>query len=247
MEHFSTAKTQIENLHIEGLKIIQNRNHFMFGIDAVLLADFSKVKRGNLIFDFGCGNGIIALSIAAKNDVKVVGIEVQKDVFEVAEENIRLNNFEGKISLNNINVKDIKNNYQPQSADVVVTNPPYMKNQTAVTNENESLSIARHEILASLDDFVTSASYILKPNGILYMIHKPERLSEIIVVASQKNLELKQMRLVVPQKEKEATMVLLKFVKCAKPGVKIEKSLIVYGDDGEYTDEVKKIYGREKN
>lgn len=245
MEFVSTGKTQIENLHIKGLKLIQNRDFFMFGIDAVLLADFAKVKKGNLVFDFGCGNGIIALSIAAKNDVKVKAIEVQKEVFDLAVENIKLNGFENKIEAVNLNVKEIRNNFSAQSADVVISNPPYMKKQSAVENENEYLSIARHEILAELDDFVKSASYVLKPNGKFYLIHKPERISEIIVSCSKNNLELKQMQFVVPKKDGEPTMVLMQFVKCAKPGVKVEKALVVYGDDGEYTDEVKKIYERD--
>lgn len=246
MEFNSAADIQTEDLHIKGLKLIQNRKQFMFGIDAVLLSDFARVKKGNLVFDLGCGNGIIALSIAAKNDVNVNAVEVQKEVFELAEENIRLNKLEEKVKAFNLNVKDVSKNFEAQSADVVVSNPPYMKNQGAVTNENECLSIARHEILAELDDFVKAASYVLKPNGKFYLIHKPERTAEIIVSCSKVNLELKEMRFVVPRKDKEGTMVLMQFVKCAKPGVKVEKSLVVYGDDGEYTDEVKKIYGRDE-
>ncbi|MBQ0003464.1 MAG: tRNA1(Val) (adenine(37)-N6)-methyltransferase [Treponema sp.] len=245
MEFDSSDDIQIEKLHIKGLKLIQNRKQFMFGIDAVLLSDFAKVRKGNLVFDLGSGNGIIAVLIASKNDVKVKAVEVQKSVFELTEQNIKINSLENKIEAVNINVKDIKKNFDAQIADVVVSNPPYIKSNSAVKNETEALSIARHEILAELDDFVKAASYVLKPNGKFYLIHKPERIAEIIISCSKYNLELKQMRLVVPQIEKDAVMVLMQFVKCAKPGVKVEKSLVIYGEDGEYTDEVKKIYERD--
>lgn len=245
MEFDSSDDIQIEKLHIKGLKLIQNRKQFMFGIDAVLLSDFAKVRKGNLVFDLGSGNGIIAVLIASKNDVKVKAVEVQKSVFELTEQNIKINSLENKIEAVNINVKDIKKNFDAQIADVVVSNPPYIKSNSAVKNETEAISIARHEILAELDDFVKAASYVLKPNGKFYLIHKPERIAEIIISCSKYNLELKQMRLVVPQIEKEAVMVLMQFVKCAKPGVKVEKSLVIYGEDGEYTDEVKKIYERD--
>lgn len=245
MEFDSLDDIQIEKLHIKGLKLIQNRKQFMFGIDAVLLSDFAKVRKGNLVFDLGSGNGIIAVLIASKNDVKVKAVEVQKSVFEFTEQNIKINSLENKIEAVNINVKDIKKNFDAQIADVVVSNPPYIKSNSAVKNETEALSIARHEILAELDDFVKAASYVLKPNGKFYLIHKPERIAEILISCSKYNLELKQMRLVVPQIEKDAVMVLMQFVKCAKPGVKVEKSLVIYGEDGEYTDEVKKIYERD--
>lgn len=244
MEFDNTADRQIENLHIKGLRLIQNRKQFMFGIDAVLLSDFAKVKKGDLVFDFGCGNGIISLSIAAQNDVKIVAVEVQKEVYNLAVENIELNNLTEKIKAVNCNVKEISSKFEPQSADVVISNPPYMKKESAVINGNEFIAIARHEVLGELDDFVKAASYILKPNGKFYLIHKPERIAEIIVSCSKNNLELKKIRFVVSKKDEEPAMVLMQFIKCAKPEVKVEKSLVIYDDNDEYTEEVKNIYGR---
>lgn len=233
---------QIENLSPSGLKIIQNKKLFMFGIDAILLNDFTKVKNNDILVDLCTGNGIIPLLQSKKKLVKIFGIEIQKMSAELAVRNVLINHLEEKIKIINDDIKNIFAHFQPQSINVVTCNPPYMKIDSAVKNSTDSISIARHEILCTIEDVIKAANFLLKPNGHFYLIHKPERIFEIFEIGQKFNLEIKRMRFVQPSVEKKATMVLMELVKCAKPGVCIESPLIIYKDIGIYSDEVQEVY-----
>nr|WP_318681294.1 tRNA1(Val) (adenine(37)-N6)-methyltransferase [uncultured Treponema sp.] len=232
-------------LHIPGLRIIQSKDRFMFGIDAVLLADFSKVKKGEEVVELGTGTGIIPLLVAAKNDVKkITAFEIQKVSADMAERSVALNKMENKIQIVNENLENIRNVLPAQSVNVVISNPPYMKQAGADVNSLREIAIARHEIMCTLESVVEAASYVLKPNGRFYMIHKPQRLSEIITEGVKNNLEVKKLRFVVPEAGKSPTMVLVEYVKCASSGMEVESDLIVYKEKGVYSQEVERIYGR---
>mgnify|MGYP003289407084 CR=1 FL=1 len=235
----------IVQLHIPGLKIIQSKDRFMYGIDAVLLTDFAKVKKNEDVVEFGTGTGIIPILLAAKTGLKnITAFEIQKASADMAERSVALNDMSDKIKIINDSLENIQNVLPAQSVNVVISNPPYMKKSGAVENCRDEIAIARHEIMCTLESVIKSAGYVLKPNGRFYMIHKPQRLSEIITVGVKYNLEVKRLRFVIPECGKSPTMVLVEYVKCAASGMEVENDLIVYREKGIYSEEVERIYGR---
>lgn len=239
---------RIDNLEFKNLKIIQNSKGFCFGIDSILLSDFAKEVRNDSVgADLGTGTGIIGILLSAKTKIKkIFGIEIQKDVADMAKRSIKLNNLEDKFEIININIKDIAEKLERESLDFVVTNPPYKKLDTGKVNENEYKYISRHEFSASLEDFIRASKYLLKDKGTLYMVHRPERLADIIELMRTYKIEPKKIRFVYSMMDKDASLVLIKAVKNAKPFLKIEKPLIIYNKNGEYTDEIYKIYNKER-
>lgn len=240
---------RIDNLEYKGLKIIQNKDGFCFGIDSILLTDFAKeIKEKSTIIDLGTGTGIIGILLSKKiNPSKIIGIEIQKEVYEMAKRSIELNNLENIFEVLNLNIKDLQDKVQMDIFDAVVTNPPYKKVGTGITNKNDKKLISRHEIEASLEDFINVASKLLKDKGSLYMVHRPDRLADIVELLRRYKLEPKQIKFVYPKADKEANLILIKATKNAKPFLKIEKPLYVYNKNGEYTDEILNIYGRSKS
>lgn len=223
-----------------GLRIIQNKNWFCFGIDAVLLADFADVRKGNKVMDLGTGNGIIPLLMTAKTDASNIdGLEIQSDVAEMAKRSISLNNLGEKI---NIISGDIVGYRSSKQYDVVVCNPPYKSADTGLTNPNEKLRIARHEVKCNLTDIITTASKLLKPYGRFSLIHRPERLVDVICNMRELNVEPKRIRYIHSYAGEQPVMVMVEGQKCAKPYIKTEPPLVIYNRDGSYTDEVNEIY-----
>ena len=238
---------RIDDLQINNLKIIQNTDGFCFGIDSVLLSEFSKdIKKGSKVIDLGTGTGIISFLLIAKTELKnVVGIEVQEEVAEMASRSIKLNNLENKFKIINCDIKDINLQVEKNTFDVVVTNPPYKKMNTGGKNENSKKLISRHEFLADIFDFISAAKNVLKDRGTLYMVHRPERLTDIIYGLRQNKLEPKKIRFVYSKENsKEAKLVLIKAVKNGGDFLQIDKPLYIYKENGEYTDEVLKIYNK---
>ena len=239
---------RIDDLEINNMKIIQNKNGFCFGIDSVLLSDFSKeIKDNSRVVDLGTGTGILGILLCAKTNLgEVVGIEIQKDVAQMAKRSILLNNLEKRFKILNMDIKEIiskKNtDLQKNSFDYVVTNPPYKKLNTGKTNENEKQFISRHEITADLNDFIKTASFLLKDKGTLFMVHRPERLVDILKEMRVEKLEPKEIKFVYPKINKSPNLVLIKAIKNSKPFLKIKEPLIIYNENGEYTEEVLKIY-----
>jgi tRNA1Val (adenine37-N6)-methyltransferase len=239
---------RIDNLEYEGLKIIQNTQGFCFGIDSILLSNFaSDIKKESRIIDLGTGTGVIGILLSAKTKAReVVGLEIQQEVYEMAKRSVKLNHLEEKVTLINANIKEIENGLDIGTFDAVVTNPPYKKDNTGLKNENEKKLISRHEITAHLDDFIRIASKILKDKKDFYMVHRPERLADIMVTLRKYKLEPKKIQFVHPSLGKEPNLILIKATKNANPFLRVEKPLYVYKENGEYTDEILKIYGREK-
>ena len=237
---------RIDDLEFKGLKIIQNKNGFCFGIDSVLLSDFAKnLKNSSKIIDLGTGTGIISILLSGKTeDTHIVGIEIQEEVAKMAERSITLNKLEDRIEIINESIKNLKNLYQPKSFDVVVTNPPYKKINTGIVNNEDKKIISRHEITASLEDFIHISSYLLKDYGEFYMVHRPERLVDIFSIMRKEKIEPKLIRFVYPNKNKKTNLVLIKGVKNGKPFLQFEDNLYVYNEDESYTDEILKIYNK---
>ena len=246
MEIFLKENERIDDLELNNLKIIQNKEWFCFGIDSVLLSDFAKeIKHGSKIMDLGTGTGILPILLSAKTvDTKIVGVEIQENVAEMANRSIALNKLNDKIEIICENIKNLKDRYEEGSFDAIVTNPPYKKLGTGGTNENKEKLISRHEITANLDDFISISKYLLKDKGEIYLVHRPERLVDILSILRKYKLEPKKLRFIAPNKEKEPNLILIKAVKNAKPFLKIEKQLNIYDEVGNYTKEVLKIYNK---
>ena len=236
---------RIDDLQINNLKIIQNKDGFCFGLDSVLLSEFANdIKKNSNVIDLGTGTGIIGFLLLAKYDIKnVLGVEVQSEVAEMATRSIALNNLQDKYKIINCNIKDILLNIERESFDVVVTNPPYKKINTGGKNENKNKLISRHEVLGDIFDFIETTKKILKDRGTLYMVHRPERLTDIIYALKQNKIYPKRIRFVYSKEDSnDAKLVLIKAVKNGGDFLKIEKPLYIYKKNGEYTDEVIEIY-----
>ena len=248
MENILKENERIDDLEYKGLKIIQNKDGFCFGMDSVLLSDFAKnMKKEAKVLDLGTGTGIIPILLCGKTNLKeVIGVEVQEEVAQMASRSIKLNNLENRFKIINENIINLTKIYKKQIFDVIVTNPPYKKKDTGIINENEKKILSRHEITATLEDFIKVSKDLLKDKGEFYMVHRPERLVDILNLMRTYRIEPKILRFVCPKQNKEPNLILIKGVKNAKPFLKIEKNLYVYKDDGEYTDEILKIYNKNK-
>ena len=237
---------RIDDLQINGRRIIQSPDRFCFGMDAVLLSDFAKnIKRNAKVLDLGTGTGIIPILLCGKTELKkVIGVEIQEEVAKMAKKSILLNGLEGRFEILNCNIKELNKIYKKQTFDVIVTNPPYKKQDSGIVNENEKKVISRHEITANLEDFIKIAKDLLKDKGEIYMVHRPERLVDILELMRKYRIEPKLLKMVCPNKNKEPNLVLIKGVKNAKPFLKIEKNLYVYDTENKYTKEILEIYNK---
>ena len=237
---------RIDDLEYKNLKIIQNETGFCFGIDSVLLSDFAKnIKKGSKVIDLGTGTGIIATLLCGKTEAsKIIGVEVQEEVANMAKRSIKLNNLENKFEIINDNIKNLKNKLESCSFDVVVTNPPYKKINTGIINDDTKKLISRHEIEANLSDFLEISKYLLKDYGEFYMIHRPERLVDILENMRKFKIEPKIIRFVCSKNNEKPKLVLIKGVKNGKPFLDIQKNLYIYDKNGKYTDEIMKIYNK---
>lgn len=230
-----------EDLQYKGLQFIQNTDYFAFGTDAVLLARFAVCKKNETIVDFGTGTGIIPVLLAADTEANFFGIELQKGPAELAMRNVELNSLGDRVKIINGDIREARR-LIGSYANAVICNPPYDKPNSGAQKENESVKIARYEIAISIDEVIKAAADILQTAGRFYMIHRASRTAELIYLLKQNRLEPKIMRFVQSAKGKAPGYVLIKSVKDAKEGVEIPAPLVIYGEDGEYTEEIKEIY-----
>jgi len=236
---------RIDDLEFNGLKIIQNKEGFCFGIDSVLLSSFAKNIKNSKVIDLGTGTGIINILLSGKtNNCNFTGVEIQEEVAEMADRSIKLNNLEDRIKIINESILNLKNTFQRKEFDVVVTNPPYKKINTGIINKQDKKIISRHEITASLEDFIQTASYLLKDYGEFYMVHRPDRLVDIFSIMRKEKIEPKKIRFVYPDKNKKANLVLIKGVKLGNPFLEYDDNLYVYDEKGNYTKEILEIYNK---
>lgn len=235
---------RLDDLQRNGYRIIQKKDGFCFGMDAVLLSGFAVVKQGENVLDMGTGTGIIPLLLEAKTEGKhFCALEIQDEVADMARRSIAVNELEDKIDIITGDIKEAGRIFGRSSFEVVTSNPPYMNDSHGLKNPDIKKAIARHEILCTLEDIVREAEHVLKPGGRFYMVHRPHRLIEIINMLTKYRLEPKRMKLVHPYIDKDANMVLIEAVKGAKSMIKVEAPIIVYKEQGVYTDEIYDIYG----
>lgn len=224
------------------LKIIQNRNMFSYGIDAILLSSIVKVSEKHNVMDLGTGSGIIPLFLCSRqNFKKIYGVEIQNDVADMARRSVQLNGLDERIEILNMDLKDIPKKFSSGEFNVVTSNPPYMSGCLLSNTENRAIS--RHEIACSLEDVVKIASFLLKDKGKFYLVHRPSRLVDIFWYLRKYDLEPKTIQFVHPKANKPPNIVLITSMKDGKPELKFKEPIYVYGEDGKYTEEIYRIYG----
>ena len=235
---------RLDDLQLGGLGLIQDPDKFCFGVDAVLLSDFAKVRQGETVLDMGTGNGIIPVLLAGKTEGKhFTGLEIQADTAEMAQRSVRYNHLEDRVEIVTGDIKEAATIFKPAFFDVITTNPPYMLAEHGLRNPDDRKAIARHEVLCTLDDILRETAKMLVPGGRFYMVHRPFRLAEIMSKMVEYKIEPKRMQLVYPFVDKEPNMVLIEGLRGGKSRLTVEKPLIVYKEQGVYTDEIYDIYG----
>lgn len=235
---------RIDDLQRNGYRIIQKKDGFCFGMDAVLLSGFAVVKEGERVIDLGTGTGIIPILLSAKTAGEhFTGLEIQTEIAGMAARSVRLNQLDQRISIVEGDIKEASQLFGKASFDIVTSNPPYINDAHGLKNPDLSRAIARHEVLCTLEDVIRETALLLKPGGRMYLVHRPHRLAEIITMMRKYKLEPKRMKLIHPFVDKEANMVLLEAARGGRPMIKVEAPVIVYQEPGKYTDEIYDIYG----
>mgnify|MGYP000477265522 FL=1 len=234
-------------LNYDNIKIVQNSDWFSFSLDSVLLANFVHVNNKMRIMDFCCGNAPIPLILSTKTNSKITGVEIQKEVFSLAIKSVRLNNKEKQIEIINEDVKNLHNIYETDSFDLITCNPPYFKYKNSSNiNNNNTKALARHELSLALEDVFKTAKKILKNNGKLVIVHRTERLIDIICLMRKYNLEPKRIRFIQPFSNSNSNLVLIEASKNGNAGLKIESNLIVHDENNNYTEEVLEMFNNKK-
>ena len=235
---------RIDDLQRNNYKIIQDPERFCFGMDAVLLSGFAKAREGDRVIDLGTGTGIIPILMEAKTEAShFIGLEIQPESADMAQRSVELNHLESKIRIVTGDIKEASSLFGAATFDVVTSNPPYMTEHHGITNEKSPKAIARHELLCTLEDVISQAAKLLRPGGSFYMVHRPFRLVDIMVLMREYHLEPKRMKLVYPYIDKDPNMVLIEGLRGGRPRLTVEKPLVVYQSPGVYTDEIYDIYG----
>ncbi len=245
MSDFSVLEDErVDDLERSNLKIIQNPGRFCFGMDAVLLTGFVTAKKGDRVLDMGTGTGIIPILLSAKCDASSYeALEIQKESADMARRSVALNHLEEKIHIVEGDIKEAGKIFGPASFKVVTCNPPYMIDDHGLKNPGEPKAIARHEVLCTFEDVAKQASVVLEDGGKLFIVHRPFRLAEIMNTLIQNNLEPKRMRLVYPYIDHEPNMVLIEACKGGRSRITVEKPLIIFKEQGVYTEEITEVYG----
>ena len=239
------GKIEINDLvYFKDIKIVQNKDYFNFSLDSVLLPNFVEITRKTKkILDMCTGNAPIPLILSTKIDAKIYGVELQKEVYDLAKETIKINNLNNQIELINDNIKNLKKIFDTETFDIITCNPPYFKKKDdSIINENKIKSIARHEIEMELEDVMIISKALLKNEGSLVLVHRTDRLIEIIELMKKHNIEPKRMRLIYPKVNTESNLVLIDGRKNGKEGLKILPPLYIHNDDNSYTSEVLEMF-----
>ncbi len=231
-------------LGYKNLRVYQDSEMFNFSLDSVLLPNFVTINKNiKNILDIGCGNLPVSLILTTKTDASITAVEIQKDVYDIALKNLELNNKQNQINIINADIRDLYKNFETEYYDVIVCNPPFFKvSKDSHLNKNDYKTIARHEVFLNLDDLFSISKKILKNNGVISIVHRPERLLDIIYAMRKYNIMPKKIQFVYPKKDKEANILLIEGTKNGNSGMKILPPLFVHNEDGSYTDEVKKYF-----
>lgn len=235
-----------ELLEYKNIKIVQDTQMFSFSLDSVLLPNFVQIKKGTQkILDIGCGNAVIPLILSTMCDAKITGVELQREVFDLANESVKMNNLQEKIELVNMDINDYYTSIESDTFDLITCNPPYFKTfPNSNYNDFEYKTIARHEVKLNLDQLFKISKKLLKNDAPVAIVHRPERLIDIILAMKNNNIEPKRIQFVYPKAGSKANILLIEGVKNGKPGLKILDPIIAHNPDGSYTDVVKKYFGK---
>ncbi len=231
-------------LGYEDLKIIQDNECFCFSLDSVLLPNFVTINKScSNILDIGCGNAPIPLILTKRTSAKITGVEIQKNIFELAKESVKINKLENQINIINDDINNFYLNQETDIFDVITCNPPYFKlTEESNLNDSNFKTIARHEKTLTLDQIFKIAKKLLKNNGNIAIVNRPERLVEIIEIMKQNNIEPKKVQFVYPKKNKDSNILLIEGTKNGKPGIKILPPLYAHDENGNYTNEITKYF-----
>lgn len=238
---------RIDDLQYRGLKLIQKKDGFCFGVDAVLLANFADIRKNDRVLDLGTGTGIIAVLIAAKTGASsVTGLEIQPEISEMAERSVKLNGLQNRLDIVCGDIKNALDLFGQSKFDAIVTNPPYMNKGGGLLNPSDTMAVSRHELLCTLEDVIRVSSRLLVPGGRFAMVHRPDRLADIIFHMRSHGVEPKYLRFVHPSPYKKPNMVLIRGMRGGKPLLKVLEPLYVYDETGKYSKEINEIYSREE-
>lgn len=220
---------RVDDLQIGGLELIQNPAGFCFGVDAVFLSDFVKVRAGEMALDLGTGNGIIPVLLSAKTEgKKFTGLEIQRDTAEMARRSVAWNGLEDRVEIVTGDIREASQIFKPVFFDVITTNPPYMPAEHGIRNADSARAAARHEVLCTLDDILRESMRLLQDKGRFYMIHRPFRLTEIMIKMSRYKIEPKRIQFIHPYADREPVLLMVEGVRGARPGVKVDPPIIIY-------------------
>lgn len=224
--------------------IVQNTQMFNFSLDSVLLPHFVTINKNvNKILDIGCGNAPIPLILSTKTKAKIIGVEIQKEVYDLAKKSVSINKLEDQIDIINADINDIYNQFETESFDVITCNPPFFKiNKQSNLNKSDYKTIARHEVKLNLDDIFKIGKKLLKNNGYIAIVHRPERLLDIITTMRKYNIEPKRIQFIYPKTNMDANILLVEGTKNGKESIKILPPIYIHLDNGEYTDQIKKYF-----
>ena len=227
------------------LKIVQNNDYFNFSLESILLPRFCVLRSNMKIMDLCTGNAPIPLILSRFTNSDIIGVELQEEVFALAKETVKINNLENKIKILNMDVKDILKSYETDSFDLITCNPPYFRYlNTSNINSNVVKSIARHEIKITLEDIINISKKLLKNDGSLVLVHRTERLSEIIEILNRNTMEAKRIRFIYPKENMNSNLVLIDARKNGKCGLEVLPPLICHNSDGSYTKEILEMFER---
>ena len=246
MENLIKEDENIDDLQ-NGFHLIQKKTAFKFGVDAVLLADFANIKHKDVVLELGTGTGIIPILLhAKKNPKKIIALEIQSEMAEMAQRSMVLNNLTEKIEVKCMDILEAPQYLGKAIYDCVITNPPYVKKQNGINNPNEAKAIARFEIKCTLEQVLESAKELLKPGGRFFMVHRADRLVDIIFLMRQMTIEPKRIRFVHPRVGKRPNLILIEGTRGGNPELKFMDPLYIHDENGGYTEEIYNIYGRTK-
>ena len=235
----------LDDLQLKDICIIQKREGFRFGIDAVLLANFANVKKKHKVMDLCTGTGIVPFIIKGKKEPeKIEGLEIQNKFVEMANRSIKINGFNDTMEFLHGDLKDKELLKSIGRFDVVTVNPPYKLEKSGIVNPNDKYAIARHEVMCNLDNVIEACRIVLKDNGRLYMVHRPERLADIFCIMRKYKIEPKRVQMVHPNTKKPANILLVEGQRDGGAYLKWEPPIYVYNDDGSFSKEINEIYGR---
>ena len=232
-------------VYFNNMKIVQNKNYFNFSLDSILLPNFVILTPNTKnIMDLCTGNAPIPLVLSMNTKANIIGVEIQKEIYKLAEESVKINNIKN-IKIINKDAKEIINDFETDSFDLITCNPPYFKiNKDSILNENKQKTIARHELFITIEDILKVSKKLLKNGGSLCLIHRTDRFMEIVELFKKYNIEPKRIQFIYPKENSESNLFMIDGRKNGKIGLKLLKPLIIHNNDGSYKEEIYKIFGK---